>query len=337
MKQRRTLLLATAMLAAGSLALPSLTNAQAQAQAQAQTPAAYPNKPIRFIVPYSPGGLPDTVARVFAQRLGERVGQSVVIDNKPGANGVVAAQALAASPKDGYTFLVTDGSMFSVNPAIDKNLGYEYKRDFIPISLAARAPLYLAVNPKLPVNTLQEFIALVKSKPGTINYGSSGVGSTHHLTMEAMKLALGLDITHVPFKGTGQSVPALIGGQVEVLFSALPSLAGFVKSGQIKLLASNAAQRSSQAANVPTIAESIPGFDFAPIVGILAATGTPASAIERISTEMAAIAKMPEVIQTLNNAGVDTIGSNPAEYNKALLDETERLAKTIAATGIKAE
>ena len=337
MKQRRTLLLATAMLAAGSLALPSLTNAQAQAQAQAQTPAAYPNKPIRFIVPYSPGGLPDTVARVFAQRLGERVGQSVVIDNKPGANGVVAAQALAASPKDGYTFLVTDGSMFSVNPAIYKNLGYEYKRDFIPISLAARAPLYLAVNPKLPVNTLQEFIALVKSKPGTINYGSSGVGSTHHLTMEAMKLALGLDITHVPFKGTGQSVPALIGGQVEVLFSALPSLAGFVKSGQIKLLASNAAQRSSQAANVPTIAESIPGFDFAPIVGILAATGTPASAIERISTEMAAIAKMPEVIQTLNNAGVDTIGSNPAEYNKALLDETERLAKTIAATGIKAE
>ena len=337
MKQRRTLLLATAMLAAGSLALPSLTNAQAQAQAQAQTPVAYPNKPIRFIVPYSPGGLPDTVARVFAQRLGERVGQSVVIDNKPGANGVVAAQALAASPKDGYTFLVTDGSMFSVNPAIYKNLGYEYKRDFIPISLAARAPLYLAVNPKLPVNTLQEFIALVKSKPGTINYGSSGVGSTHHLTMEAMKLALGLDITHVPFKGTGQSVPALIGGQVEVLFSALPSLAGFVKSGQIKLLASNAAQRSSQAANVPTIAESIPGFDFAPIVGILAATGTPASAIERISTEMAAIAKMPEVIQTLNNAGVDTIGSNPAEYNKALLDETERLAKTIAATGIKAE
>ena len=335
MKQRRTLLLATVFLAAGTLALTSPT--KAQAQAQAQSPGAYPNKPIKFIVPYSPGGLPDTVARVFAQRLGERVGQSVVIDNKPGANGVVAAQALAASPKDGYTFLVTDGSMFSVNPAIYKNLGYDYKRDFIPISLAARAPLYLAVNPKLPVNTLQEFIALAKSKPGTINYGSSGIGSTHHLTMEAMKLALGLDITHVPFKGTGQSVPALIGGQVEVLFSALPSLAGFVKSGQVKLLASNAGQRSSQAATIPTIAETIAGFDFAPIVGILAATGTPASAIERISSEMAAIAKMPEVVQTLNNAGVDTIGSSPAEFNKALLDETERLAKTIAATGIKVE
>ena len=326
MKQRRALLLATAL-----LALPSIT------LAQAQSPMAYPSKPIKFIVPYSPGGLPDTVARVFAQRLGERVGQSVVIDNKPGANGVVAAQALASAPKDGHTFLVTDGSMFSVNPAIYKNLGYDYKRDFIAVSLAARAPLYLAVNPKLPVNTLQEFIALAKSKPGTINYGSSGIGSTHHLTMEAMKLALGLDITHVPFKGTGQSVPALIGGQVEVLFSALPSLAGFVKSGQVKLLASNAAQRSSQAPNVPTIAETIPGFDFAPTIGVLAATGTPASVIERISTEMAAVAKMPELIQALNSAGVDAIGSSPADYNKALLDETERLAKTVAATGLKGD
>jgi tripartite-type tricarboxylate transporter receptor subunit TctC len=331
MKQRRTLLVNATLLASAALALPGLSFAQTQA------PAGYPNKAIKFIVPYSPGGLPDTVARVFAQRLGERVGQSVVIDNKPGANGVVAAQALAASPKDGYTFLVTDGSMFSVNPAIYKNLGYDYKRDFIPISLAARAPLYLAVNPKLPVNTLQEFIALAKSKPGTINYGSSGVGSTHHLTMEAMKLALGLDVTHVPFKGTGQSVPALLGGQIEVLFSALPSLAGFVRSGQVKLLASNAAQRSSQAPNVPTISETIPGFDFAPIVGILAASGTPANVIERISAEMAVIAKIPDLIQNLNNAGVDVIGSSPADYNKALLDETDRLAKTIAATGIKAE
>jgi tripartite-type tricarboxylate transporter receptor subunit TctC len=166
MKSRRTFLLAAALLAAATLAAPVLAQAQ----------AGYPNKPIKFIVPYAPGGLPDTVARVFAQRLGERVGQSVVIDNKPGANGVVAAQALAASPKDGYTFLVTDGSMFSVNPSIYKNLGYDYKRDFIPISLAARAPLYLAVNPKLPVNTLQEFVALAKSKPGTINYGSSDDG-----------------------------------------------------------------------------------------------------------------------------------------------------------------
>ena len=327
MKQRRFLLLGTAAVMAGTLALPMLAHAQ----------GAYPNRPIKFVVPYSAGGLPDTVARIFAQRLGDKLGQPVVVDNRPGANGVVAAQALASSPKDGYTFLVTDGSMFSINPALYKNLGYDYKRDFMPVSLAARAPLYLAVHPKVPVNTLQEFIALAKAKPGTLNYGSSGVGSTHHLTMEAMKASLGLQLTHVPFKGSGQSVPALIGGQVEVLFSALPSLAGFVKAGQVKLLATNAAQRSSQEPNVPAIAEIIPGFDFAPIVGVLAATGTPAATIERISLEMAQIAKMPEVIQTLSKAGIDSIGSGPADYNKAILGENDRLAKAISGAGIKPE
>ena len=329
MQQRRYLItrLISLVVVAGIFTMPLLASAQ----------GAYPNKPIKFVVPYSAGGLPDTVARIFAQRLTEKLGQSVVVDNKPGANGVVAAQTLASSPKDGYTFLVTDGSMFSINPAIYKNLGYDYKKDFMPVSLAARAPLYLAVNPKVPANTLAEFIALVKSKPGTLNYGSSGVGSTHHLTMEAMKASLGLDLTHVPFKGSGQSVPALIGGQVEVLFAALPSLVGFVKSGQVKLLASNAAQRSAQASNVPAIAEVIPGFDFAPIVGVLASTGTPQSAIDRIALEMAAIAKMPEVITVLNNAGIDAIGSGPADYNKAILGENERLVKAIAAAGIKPE
>jgi tripartite-type tricarboxylate transporter receptor subunit TctC len=325
MTQRRILLLASVALAVSTLVLPGLSRAQ----------GAYPNKPIKFVVPYSAGGLPDTVARIFAQRLGDRLGQPVVVDNKPGANGVVAAQVLATSPKDGYTFLVTDGSMFSINPAIYKNLGYDYKKDFMPVSLAARAPLYLAVHPKVPAITLQEFIALVKSKPGAMNYGSSGIGSTHHLTMEAMKASLGLEMTHVPFKGSGQSVPALIGGQVEVLFSALPSLSGFVKAGQVKLLATNSAHRSAQAPTVPAIAEVIPGFDFAPIVGVLAATGTPASTIERISAEMTQIAKMPEVIQILNNAGIDPIGGSPADYGKAILGENERLAKAIVAAGIK--
>jgi tripartite-type tricarboxylate transporter receptor subunit TctC len=324
--QRRSLMLASAMLLAGML-LPQFAAAQ----------AGYPNRPIKFVVPYAAGGLPDTVARIYAQRLGDKLGQSVVVDNRPGANGVVAAQALATAPKDGYTFLVTDGSMFSINPAIYKNLGYDYKRDFMPVSLAARAPLYMAVHPKVPANTLQEFIALAKAKPGTLNYGSSGIGSTHHLTMEAMKAALGLQITHVPFKGTGQSVPALIGGQVEVLFSALPSLSGFVKGGQVKLLATNSAQRSAQEPKVPAIAEIIPGFDFAPIVGVLAATGTPASTIERISAEMAQIAKMPEVIATLSNAGIEAIGGSPADYGKAILGENERLAKAIVASGIKPE
>ncbi len=296
---------------------------------------AYPSRSIKFIVPYSAGGLPDTVARIFAQRLADRLGQPVVVDNKPGANGVVAAQAMAASPKDGYTFLVTDGSMFSINPSLYKTISYDYKRDFVPVSLAARAPLYLAVHPKIPVNNLRELIALAKSKPGILTYGSSGIGSTHHLSMEAMKAALTLDITHIPFKGTGQSVPALIGGQVDMLFSALPSLSGFVKAGQVRLVGSNAGKRSSQEPNVPTIAEVIPGFDFAPIIGVLASTGTPQAAIDRITAEMAFVAKQPETIQILSNAGIEAVGGSATDYGRAIADENERLGKAVQTAGIK--
>ena len=327
MQTRRTFAFTAVLLAACALALPTQLLAQ----------AGYPVKPIKFIVPYSAGGLPDTVARIFAQRLGDRLGQLVVVDNKPGANGVVAAQVLASSPADGYTFLVTDGSMFSINPAIYKNLSYDFKRDFVPVSLAARAPLYLAVHPKTGVNTLQEFVALAKAKPGTLNYGSSGIGSSHHLTMEAMKAALGIEVTHVPFKGSAQSVPALIGGQVDVAFSARPSLAGFVKDNRIKLLATNASTRSATEPNVPTISEIIPGFDFAVIVGVLAATGTPPAAIERISAEIEKIAKTSEAIQVLANAGIDAVGSKPLDYGRAILDENDRLAKAIRIAGIKPE
>jgi tripartite-type tricarboxylate transporter receptor subunit TctC len=296
---------------------------------------AYPNRSIKFIVPYSAGGLPDTVARIYAQRLGDRLGQPVVVDNKPGANGVVAAQAMAASPKDGYTFLVTDGSMFSINPSLYKTISYDYKRDFVPVSLAARAPLYLAVHPKIPANNLRELIALAKAKPGMLTYGSSGIGSTHHLSMEAFKAALSLDITHIPFKGTGQSVPALIGGQVDMLFSALPSLSGFVKAGQVRLIASNAGRRSSQEPNVPTLAEVIPGFDFAPIIGVLASTGTPQAAMDRITAEMTWVAKQAETIQILSNAGIEAVGGSASDYGRAIADENERLGKAVQTAGIK--
>ena len=323
---RRRVVLATAVLAAGFTA-PLIANAQ----------AAYPTRTIKFVVPYSAGGLPDTVARILAQRLGEKLGQSVVVDNKPGANGVVAAQALASSPADGYTFLVTDGSMFSINPAIYKNLSYDFKRDFMPVALAARAPLYLAVHPKTGVNSVQEFVAKAKAKPGTLNYGSSGIGSSHHLTMEAMKAALGIDVQHVPFKGSSQSVPALIGGQVDVAFSALPSLVGFVKDNRVKLLATNGGRRSPMEPDVPAIAEIVPGFDFAVIVGVLAATGTPQAAIDRISSEIDKINKSPEMVQILANAGIEAGGGKPADYAKAIAEENERLAKAIKIAGIKQE
>ena len=327
MKQSRSLLLTAALLS--GLAVSCIGTAQAQSD--------YPDRPIKFIVPYSAGGLPDTVARVIAQRLGDRLGQPIVVDNRPGANGVVAAVAMKAAPADGYTLLVTDGSMFSINPHIYKTLSYDYKRDFIPVSLAARAPLFLTVHASVPVNTLQEFIDLAKAKPGALNYGSSGIGSSHHLTMEALKSAVGINVQHIPYKGTGQSVPALIGGQVQSLFSALPSLSGFVKTGQVKLLATSVGQRSPLAPSIPAIAETVPGFDFGVIIGVLAPTGTPPAVVERISNEIAKVARMPEVIQTLTASGVDPVGGSSAEYDRAILNENAKLAKAIAAAGIKAE
>ncbi len=298
---------------------------------------AYPNKPIKFIITHAAGGLPDTVARIYAQKLTERFGQAVVVENKTGANGMVAAQAIAMAPKDGYTFMVTDGSTFSINPVIHKNLSYDYKRDFVPVSLAARAPLYLALNPQTPASNLRELVALAKAKPGALTYGSSGIGSTHHLTMEAFKSALGLDIVHVPFKGSGQSVPALIGGQVDMLFSALPSLSGFVKSNQVRLIGSNAAKRSAQEPQVPAIAELIPGFDFAPTVAVFAAAGTPQAAIDRISAEISVVAKMPDVVQILSNAGIEAVGSSAADLGRVMNDEIERLGKTVQSANIKSE
>jgi tripartite-type tricarboxylate transporter receptor subunit TctC len=298
---------------------------------------AYPSQQIRFIVPYSPGGLPDTVARVVAKRLSERIGQSVVVDNRPGANGVVAATAVTSATPDGHTLLLTDDSMMTINPLLYKTISYDPKKDFLPVSLIATAPLFLAVHPSVPANTFQELVALVKSKPGEFAYGSSGIGSTHHLCSEAMKAALGLDIRHIPYKGTGQSVPAVVGNQVAMVFSAFPSLTGFVKSGQVKLLVSNTAKRSMFAPNVTAMGELVPGFDFAPNIGIFAPAKTPAAVIARISDEVAKLVKEAEVIQTFTTAGIEGIGGGPADYAKVLASEAERDAKAIRTANLKAE
>jgi tripartite-type tricarboxylate transporter receptor subunit TctC len=299
--------------------------------------APYPNRPIKFIVPYAAGGLPDTVARIVALKLEERLGQSVVIDNRPGANGAVAAGAIIGSPADGYTFLVSDGSILSINPHLQSKLTYDPNKDFAPVALLARAPLFLAVHPRVPVNTMKEFIDYVKARPGQLNYGSSGVGSTHHLSMEAVKAALQLEMTHIPFKGTGQSVPALIGGHVDVLFSAYPSLSGFVQDKRVRLIATNGAQRSPQAPDLPPIADFIPDFDFAPIVGILAKVGTPSATIEKIAGEAVAVVKERDAIERLAIAGIEPVGGGPEIYARAIQSENDRVARTVKAAGIKPE
>src|SRR6187402_3525023 len=208
--------------------------------------APYPNQSIRFIVPYAAGGLPDTVARITAQHLQERLGQSVVVENRAGGGAAAAMSALLGAPADGYTFVVTDGSLISTNPALFKQLTYNPK-EIVPVALLGGTPLFLAAHPDLPVSTFREFVDYVRAHPGQINYGSSGVGSAHHLSMEGVKAALNLQMTHVPYRGTGQSVPALLGGHVQVLFSAYPSLVGAVESKKVKLLAHNGSGRSFQA------------------------------------------------------------------------------------------
>lgn len=299
---------------------------------------SYPSKPIKFIVPYAPGGLPDTVARWVAQRLTERLGQSVVVDNRPGGNGVVAYQALLQSqPSDGHAFIVSDGSMLSITPQVNKAATYRVGKEILPVSLIATSPLFVVAHPKTGVTSLQQFVSLVKSKPGEFTYGSSGIGSSHHLTMEALKGALNLDVRHIPFRGSGQSTPALIGGQVDFSVAALPSIATFVQSGQAKVLASNAATRSPQAPNVPAVAEMVPGFDFSVVVGVLAAAGTPQFAIERISREIAEVVKMPEVVKQFHGAVVEPVGAGPAEYARVIERENEAMLRAGKTANLRAE
>jgi tripartite-type tricarboxylate transporter receptor subunit TctC len=316
-------------------ALLAIAAAFTLAAAPASAQGTFPNQAVKFVVPFSAGGLPDTVARIVGQKLQERLGQNVVIENRGGAGGNVAATAILATPADGYTLLVTDGSMFTINPKLMKQLTYDPNKDFVPVVQLARGPLFLAAHPKLPVSTFKEFIDYARANPGKINYGSSGLGTTHHLTMEAVKAALKLDLAHVPFKGTGQSVPALLGGHVEVAFSAYPSLAGAVQGGKVKLLATNGLKRSADAPDVPAISETIPNFDFAPVIGIFAKAGTPQAAVDKIATEAMAVLKMPEVVAQLAKVGVEPAGAGPADYAKGLKEEADRVAATVKAANIQ--
>lgn len=303
---------------------------------QAQT-SDFPNRPVKFIVPYAPGGLPDTVARVIAQKLSERMKQGFVVENKPGGNGVVSVQTLAGLPADGYSFIVSDGSMLSITPQINKAARYAVGQDLQAVSLIARSPLFLVAHPKSGVKSFQEFVARAKKEPGAFTYGSSGIGSTHHLTMEALKSDLGLSMVHVPFRGSSQSVPALVGGQVDFLFAALPSMLGFVKTGQVIVLASNAPKRSASAPDTPSVAETIPGFDFSVSVGVLARTGTPPEISKRVADEIAQIVKLSDVIEKFQVAGIEPVGAGGDAYRKVIEQENQAMAKAGKHAELKAE
>jgi len=300
--------------------------------AAAQAP--YPNQGVRLIVPYAPGGLPDTVARITAQHMQERIGQSVVVENRAGGGAAAAVSAMMGAPADGYTFIVSDGSLVSANAALFKQLSYNPK-DMIPVAMLGNTPLFLAAHPDLPVNTLREFVDYVKAHPGQVNYGSSGVGSIHHLSMEAIKSALKLEMTHIPYRGTGQSVPALLGGHVQVLFSAYPSLVGAVESKKVKLLANNGPTRWFQAPDVPPVAEVIPGYDLATIVGMYARPGIPQPILDKIAAEAIAAVNTPEAKKQLTAAGIEPTGGNAAAFDKALKREIENVTAVVKSAGIE--
>jgi tripartite-type tricarboxylate transporter receptor subunit TctC len=291
---------------------------------------------IKFIITHPAGGLPDTVARIVGRRMQERLNQTIVVENRSGANGGIAVNALTSAPADGTTFVVTDGAILSINPQLYSKLPYNPK-DVAPIAALATAPLFLAVHPSMPVTTMKDYVAHVKANPGKYNFGSSGVGSIHHISLEALKTGLGLRYSHIPYKGTGEAVPALLGGHVQMLFSAYPSLAGAAGTKKITLLATNGATRSSQAPDLPAISEFIPGFSYAPFVGIYARAGTPAAIVEKISAEAIAIVKEPEVIKQLAKVGVEPVGGGAAEFRKLLDAEIDRVAKVVKAANIKVE
>jgi tripartite-type tricarboxylate transporter receptor subunit TctC len=295
--------------------------------------SAYPTQPLKCLVPFPPGGLPDSVARIVARRLQERLGQPVVIENRPGANGGIAASALANSQADGYTLMVTDGAILSINPAIYAKLPYN-PHYIAPVALLARAPLFLAAHAKVPARTMGEFIAHVRERPGALNFGTPGIGSVHHLLMETIKAELHLNMTHVPFKGTADAVSALLGGHVEAIFAAYPALSGAADGNRIKLLATSGIGRSAQAPNVPSLSEFIPAVDFAPVVGIYVRAGTPPAVIAKIAAEGIAIVEEPDVARQLAVVGVEPLGGGPDDFARALQGEREVVAKAVQFAGL---
>ena len=299
---------------------------------------AYPNRPVKVVVPYAAGGLPDTIARLVGQKLGESLGQQMVVENRGSAGGIVGTNEVAKAAPDGYTLLVADVTQIAVNPHLFSSLPYDPLKELTGVSMLGTSPLYLVAHPSLAANDMKELIALVHSQPGKISYGSSGLGSIHHLAMEALKTGLKLDLVHVPYKGTGQSVPALLGGQVGLLYSALPSIESHVKAGKVKILAISTAQRSPQTAEVPTVAESgIPGYEFIAEIGYYAPAGTPREIVSRLAAEAQKAVKQPEVVQRFRQLGIDPVGSTPDAYNAANRASFEKYANVVRAAGVKIE
>ncbi|HEX4328825.1 MAG TPA: tripartite tricarboxylate transporter substrate binding protein [Burkholderiales bacterium] len=307
------------------------------ASAQAQDTAGYPNKPIRIIVPFPAGGTADILPRVLGERLSVKFGQPVLVDNRAGAAGSIGAEAVFKAEPDGYTLMATPPSPLAINPSLYTKLPYDAAA-FVPVTVMAAVPNVLLVHPKVPVNTMAEFIAYAKAHPDALNYASQGSGTTSHLTAEMFKSMAGIKMTHVPYKGTSPALTDLLAGQVEVMFDNLGVSAQHVRSGKLKALAVGSEKRVASLPNVPTVAEAgLPGFVAVTWFGVVAPPKTPPEIAAKLSAAFAEALKTPEVQHRLADLSADAVGDTPAQMAAFVKEDTARWRQVIKAGNVKVE
>ena len=298
----------------------------------------YPTKPIRLVVPFAPGGSSSIVARAFAAEMEKGLGQSIVVDNKPGGGGNVAMLEVAKSDPDGYTLIIGHVGSLAMNPFMYEKLPYDVNRDFAPVSLLSIVPAIFVVHESVPAKNLKEFVALAKAQPGKLYYGSAGNGSAGHLAMEYLKQVTGIDIQHVPYKGTGPNIIDLVAGRTQAASAGTPPLMPHVKSGKLRVIAVGTAKRLHNLPDVGTVAEQgYPGFETSQWYGLNAPAKTPPAVIQRLSQEAAKAAQSALVKERLSADDADAVGSTPAEYAAFVKKEQDRWGKVVRAAGVKAD
>jgi len=299
---------------------------------------AYPTRPIRLVVPFPAAGTTDILARAAAQKLTEAFGQAVVVDNRPGAGGNIGSDLVAKSAPDGYTLLMGTVGTHAINPSLYSKMPYDHIKDFVPVVLVAGVPNVLVVNPALPVNSVADLIKLAKDKPGTINFASSGSGTSIHLSGELFKTMAGVDMMHVPYKGSSPALTDLIGGQVQIMFDNLPSSLPQIKGGKLRAVAVTSMKRAPALPDVPTINESgLPGFEASSWFGILAPAGTPAPIVARINAEINKWLQSADAREKLLGQGAEAAGGTPEQFAGYIRSETEKWAKVVKASGAKVD
>lgn len=328
-RTQRTMKAAFAVFNAVSTALALST------AASAATSPAYPTKAIRVIVPQSAGGSTDLAARVVTQRLSEALGQPIVVDNRPGAGSLNGTETVAKAPPDGYTLLAVAAS-FTINPSLHEKLPFDPVRDFVAITRFAALPHILVVHPSLPAKSVKELIALAKTKPGELNYASSGVATSTHLAAELFRHMTGTDMVQVPFKGGAPGMVGLLSGQVQLYFATISTALPHVKAGKVRALAVTSAKRSIVAPEFPTIAEAgVPGYEHASWVGLLAPARTPAAVVSRLNSASVKVVNTPDVKAQLLREGLESVGDTPQEFASLVKSEVSKWMKVVKAAGIK--